>query len=65
MNKINKLKTKQKTRMIISIDAAKSFDKIQHPFMIKNSPVSGDRGNLPQHKKKKNTANIQRALTNF
>ena len=30
---INKLKNK--SRMIISIDAEKAFDKIQHPFMIK------------------------------
>ena len=30
---INKLKDKNHT--IISIDAAKAFDKIQHPFMIK------------------------------
>ena len=30
---INKLK--DKSHMIISIDAGKAFDKIQHPFMIK------------------------------
>ena len=30
---INKLK--DKIHMIISIDAEKAFDKIQHPFMIK------------------------------
>ena len=30
---INKLKNKN--HMIISIDAEKAFDKIQHPFMIK------------------------------
>ena len=30
---INKLKNKD--HMIISIDAEKAFDKIQHPFMIK------------------------------
>ena len=30
---INKLK--DKNHMIISIDAGKAFDKIQHPFMIK------------------------------
>ena len=30
---INKLK--EKNHMIISIDAEKAFDKIQHPFMIK------------------------------
>ena len=34
--------------MIISIDAEKAFDKIQHPFMIKNSPESRYRRNLPQ-----------------
>ena len=28
-------KRKDKNRMIISIDAEKAFDKIQHPFMIK------------------------------
>ena len=32
---INKLK--DKNYMIISIDAKKAFDKIQHPFMIKSS----------------------------
>ena len=47
---INKLK--EKNHMIISIDAEKAFDKIQHPFMIKkNSPESGHRANLPQHNK--------------
>ena len=33
MHHINKLK--HKNHMIISIDAEKAFDKIQHPFMIK------------------------------
>ena len=33
IHNINKLKGKN--HMIISIDAEKSFDKIQHPFMIK------------------------------
>ena len=46
---INKLRIKN--HMIISIDAEKAFDKIQHPFMIKNSPENGHRGNLPQHNK--------------
>ena len=44
---INKLKDKNHT--IISIDAAKAFDKIQHPFMIKNSQQSGYRGNISQY----------------
>ena len=46
---INKLK--EKYHMIISIDAEKAFDKIQHPFMIKNPPESRHRGNFPQHNK--------------
>ena len=36
---INKLK--DKNRMIISIDAEKAFDKIQHPFMIKSLHKAG------------------------
>ena len=46
---INKLK--DKSLMIISIDAEKVFDKIQHPFMIKNPPESRHRRNIPQHNK--------------
>ena len=34
---INKLK--EKNNMIISIDAEKAFDKIQHPFMIKKKTL--------------------------
>ena len=42
---INKLKNKN--HMIISIDAEKTFDKIQHPFMIKkNPPESRNRWNI-------------------
>ena len=38
--------------MIISIDAEKAFDKIQHQFMIKkNSPENEHRGNPSQHNK--------------
>jgi hypothetical protein len=36
---INKLK--DKNHMIISLDAEKAFDKIQHPFMIKVMERSG------------------------
>ena len=49
IHRINKLRNKN--HMIISIDTEKAFDKIQHPFMIKNSPENGHRGNLPQHNK--------------
>ena len=37
--------------MIILIDPKKAFNKIQHPFMIKNTQISGDRGTIPQHSK--------------
>ena len=36
---INKLK--DKIHMIISVDAEKAFDKIQHPFMIKTLKKAG------------------------
>ena len=39
---INKLKNKNHT--IISIDAEKAFDKIQHPFMIKTLQKAGIEG---------------------
>ena len=47
--------------MIISIDAEKVFDKIQHPFMIKSPPESRNRRNMAQKIKAiydKPTANI-------
>ena len=38
--------------MIISVEAEKAFDKMQHPFMVKkNSTESGHRWNQPQHNK--------------
>ena len=50
---INKLNNKN--HMIISIDAEKGFNNIQHPFMIKtktkNSPESRNRRNIPTHNK--------------
>ena len=39
---INKLKNKN--HIIISIDAEKAFDKIQHPFMIKTFQNVGTEG---------------------
>ena len=36
---INKLK--DKNHMLISVDAEKAFDKIQHPFMIKTLQKAG------------------------
>ena len=46
---INKLK--DKNPMIISTDAENAFDKVQHPLMIKTSPESRHRRNIPQHNK--------------
>ena len=40
---INKLKNKNHT--ILSIDAEKAFDKIQHPFLIKTLQKVGIEGN--------------------
>ena len=40
---VNKLRNKN--HMIISIDAEKAFDKIQHPFMIKTLQKMGIEGN--------------------
>ena len=42
MHHINKLK--DKNHMIISIDAEKAFDKIQHPFMVKTLQKMGTEG---------------------
>ena len=39
---INKLKNK--SHVIISVDAEKAFDKIQHPFMIKTLQKAGIEG---------------------
>ena len=39
---INKLKNK--SHMILSVDAEKAFDKIQHPFMIKTLQKAGIEG---------------------
>ena len=52
---------KDKNHMIISIDAEKAFDKIQHPFMIKTLQKAGIEGtylNLIKAIYDKPTANI-------
>ena len=42
IHRINKLK--DKNHMIISIDAEKAFDKVQHPFVIKTLQNMGIEG---------------------
>ena len=52
---------KDKNHMIISIDAEKAFDKIQHPFMIKTLHKAGIEGkflNIIKAMYDKPTANI-------
>ena len=54
-------KLKNKSNMIISIDAEKAFDKIQHPFMIKTLQKVGTEGsyvNIIKAIYNKPTANI-------
>ena len=54
-------KVKDKNHMIISIDAEKVFDKIQHPFMIKTLQKTGTEGtdlNIVKTIYDKPTANI-------
>ena len=46
--------------MIISIDTEKAFDKIQHPFMKKNSRETVYRGNL--RKKESEVAQLSPTL---
>ena len=52
---INKLKNK--SHMIISIDAEKAFDKIQHPFMLKGA-IEGTYLNIIKAIYDKPSANI-------
>ena len=56
-------KSEGENRLIISVDAEKAFDKIQHPFMIKTLNKIGIEENYPNIIKvtyEKNTANITR-----
>ena len=60
IHRIHKLKNKN--YMIISIDAEKAFDKIQHPFMIKTLQKAGIKGtylNIIKAIYDKPTANIK------
>ena len=56
---INKLK--DKNHMIISLDAEKAFDKIQHPFMIKVLERSGIQGPYLKYDK----SNIQQTSSHI
>ena len=54
-------KRKDKNHMIISVDAEKAFDKVQHPFMIKTLNKVGSEGtyiNIIKAICEKPTANI-------
>jgi hypothetical protein len=44
-------RSKVKNHMILSIDAERTFDKIQCPFMIKSTEETRNRRNIPQHNK--------------
>jgi hypothetical protein len=43
--------------MIISLDAEKAFDKIQHPFMIKSLGMIRNSRPIHKHNKNQYTAN--------
>ena len=46
MNIVYHIKLKKKSHMIISVNATKAFDKIQHPFMIKTPGKLEIKGNF-------------------
>ena len=60
---INKLK--DKNHMIISTDAEKAFDKIQHPFMTKTLQKAGIEGTYLKKKKKPYMINLQQTLSSM
>ena len=43
--------SKDKNHMIISIDVEKAFDKVQHPFVIKNTQQSRNIESISQYNK--------------
>lgn len=53
-------KTNQRYEFTISYDDIKQFDKIQHPFIVKNSKPVRNRGELPQLDKKASTKTLQK-----
>jgi hypothetical protein len=64
INQCNSLynKLKEKSHMIISLQAEKSFDKIQHPFMLKvleRSGIQASYANIRKATYKKPRANIK------
>ena len=66
INHVNILK--EKNDMIISIDAEKAFNKIQHPFMIKTLQKAGTEGtylNIIKAIYDKLTANIHAMVKNW
>ena len=61
VNAIHHINQLEKKKMCnINICKKEAFDKIQHPFMIKNSQQTRNRKELPQlSKKKASTKNLQ------
>ena len=51
VNVIHINKPKDKNRVIISIDAGKESDKVQHPFTIKTLNKADTEANIPLHNK--------------
>ena len=61
INMIDHINKREKNHMILSIDAEKAFDKIQHPFLIKTLQSVGIEGTFLSILKaiyEKPTANI-------
>jgi hypothetical protein len=57
INIIQYIKIKDKNHMIISLNAEKAFDKIQHPFKISLGKIRNSRP-IPKHDK----SNLQKTI---